>query len=121
MHSDAGAALAAVAAADGDVHKPGGALAHLERVGGAVVAEEGVVAEGENRRPPASFRREQSVADCEDAVVEPMQASREHAGMDRLAREADAAELIARDRAALRGGKTGDLDIRGGYVKHAGT
>jgi hypothetical protein len=85
MHAYPRVPFAAVAAAHRDMDEARGAVADPECVGGAVVAEEGVVAEREDRRPPAAVGAESLVADREDATMAWMQTPGLHAPLDRPA------------------------------------
>src|SRR5687767_7328149 len=101
MHLDSRVLLAAVAAPHGDVDEPGGALAHPERVAGTRVAEEGVVADREDCRPPAAVGAEHVVTDHVDAPMARVQAAGAYTALDRRGREAEVAELVVGDVAVL--------------------
>lgn len=61
--------------------------------GGAVVADEALLAEGKHRRPPAAVRSEQLVADGVDAAVERMQPPGDEAPLDLAGRETAPREI----------------------------
>lgn len=81
------------------------------RCGG--VGEDGVRADGEQRRLLGAERRERRVPERVDPAVHPVQGTRGQAPLDLLRREADGEELPAGDQPALRRGD-GNVERRPG-------
>jgi hypothetical protein len=115
---DAGPALSARPPAYGEVDQARAGRAEPVRVRGAVVAEEGVVAECEHRRPPPTFATDGGMSDGVHATVQLMQPSRIHAATDLPARQAEADQLIERDDAGLTHREPRDQPIRGELSTH---
>jgi hypothetical protein len=76
------------------------------------VAEQGALAEREDRRKPTRVAREARVPDGEHAAVDPMQPPAPNPTVDGAAAEACAPQLIEMDDAALRRGDASDVRVR---------
>jgi len=66
------------------------------------VAEQRVLAQGEDRGKPSALAREVRVTDREHAAVQPVQATDSHAGVDRADTEARGTQLAEVHDAVLR-------------------
>ena len=88
---------------------------------GAVVTQIRIVAEREDRRPPAAVRVEDPVPYGKHAGVNAMQAAGANAAEHCLARQTETPELIVRDHAALTTRDRRNHMIWGANVTHMET